>query len=276
MFLLYISILLILLALLYIWSIKPNKKRDMSKFKDRLYAHRGLHNNREINPENSLLAFQMAVDENYGIELDVQVTRDNIAVIFHDNTLLRVCGSKTSIGDHTFEELKDFHLYKTDQKIPTLVEVLELVDGRVPLIVEIKDSSKNISKITYIAEILDSYRGIYCIESFNPIIVEWYKKNRPHVIRGQLSTYYKKKKLPLSRKFRNLLLENFMINFLSRPDFLGFNYKYKDMFSFKLCKTLYNPLTAAYTIKNQEDYLENKDDFHLIIFDSFIPEEKDS
>lgn len=274
MFLIYLLIILILLALFYIWSIKPNKKRDTSGFLGRLYAHRGLHDNLNKNPENSFLAFEMAVEEDYGIELDVQVTKDTIPVIFHDDTLIRACGLETCIGDYSLEELKKINLFNSQEKIPSLQEVLDLVDGKVPLIVEIKNYSRDIGDIEYIAQVLDKYKGLYCVESFNPLSLIWYKENRPQIIRGQLSSYFKKKGHSFSRRARDILLENFMTNFLTKPDFLGFNHKFKDMLSFKLCKTLYDPLTIAYTIKSENALQKSKNDFDLFIFDSFIPKKR--
>ena len=267
----YITVFLILIALLYILSIKPNKKRDADEFLKVLYAHRGIHNNKGDNPENSLLAFKIAVEKAYGIELDVQVTKDNIPVVFHDKTLSRVCNLENSIKDFTIKELVNLSLFSTEESIPTLEEVLNLVDGKVPLIVEIKNESSDIKELKYIAETLDNYSGVYCIESFNPLVLRWYKKNRPQLIRGQLSTYYKKKNHPFPIIVRDFILENLMLNFLSKPDFIAFNHKHKNMFSFRLCKKLYKPLTAAYTIKNQKQFNKNKKVFDLFIFDSFIP-----
>lgn len=267
----YIIIFLVLLVFFYLLSIKPNKKRNVDMFLNHLYSHRGIHDNMDKNPENSLLSFRMAVDKEYGIELDVQVTKDNIPVVFHDRTLSRVCYLKNCLNDFTLKELKDLRLFKTEESIPTLKEVLDIVDGKVPLIVEIKNESTDISELKYIAEVLDNYNGIYSIESFNPLVLMWYKKNRPHVIRGQLSSYFKKKHHSFARRARDFLLENLMTNFLAKPDFIAFNYKHKDMFSYKLCKKLYDPLTVAYTIKSQRQLDLNKNDFHLFIFDSFIP-----
>lgn len=267
----YIISFLALLFLLYILSIKPNKKRNVDMFLDRLYSHRGIHDNMDKNPENSLLSFKMAVEKDYGIELDVQVTKDHIPVVFHDNTLSRICGLKRPIKNLTLKELKSLRLFNTEEPIPTLKEVLDIVDGKVPLIVEIKNESTDIGEIKYIAEVLDNYKGVYCIEAFNPLAVIWYKKNRPHIIRGQLSSYFKKKDHSFDRSTRDFILENLMTNFLAKPDFIAFNYKHKDMFSYRLCKKLYNPLTVAYTIKNQKQLDANKKSFDLFIFDSFIP-----
>lgn len=275
MYLVYGVAILILITLFYIISIKPNKKRPLFDLMDPsriFYAHRGIHNNNNrINPENSLLSFEMAIEMNFGIELDVQVTKDNIPLVFHDKSLFRICGLKGEIKDLTYNDLKKLKLFNTNQHIPTLKEVLELVDGKVPLIVEIKNETANLGELKYIAEILDSYNGFYSIESFNPLVLIWYKKNRPHIMRGQLTSYFRKDNCSFLKKVRNFVLENLMMNFWAKPDFIVLNYKYKNMTSFKICKCLYRPLTISYTIKSQTSLNENKADFDLFIFDSFIP-----
>lgn len=272
MYSLYILFFIFFIFLLYLFSIKPNKKRNLDFLLGRYYSHRGLHDNTDINPENSLLSFQMAADKSFGIEFDVQVTKDRIPVVFHDDKLKRVCQANGQIPRLKFKDLEDLRLFNSEQYIPTLKETLELISGRVPLIIEIKSSSSDVSQLKYIAELLDAYKGPYVIESFNPAVLIWYKKNRPHIIRGQLSSYFKKKNHSLSRRFRDFFLENLITNFLTKPDFIAFNYRYKHMFSFRLCKMLYNPMTATYTIKSQKSLDNNLKDFDLFIFDSFIPE----
>lgn len=273
MFYIYIVIFILLLVSLYILSIKPNKKRNIDFLLGRYYSHRGIHDNKDAHPENSLSSFKLALEKDYGIELDVQVTKDNIPVIFHDNILLRACNLNTKIGDYSLAELRELKLFKTEEFIPTLKEVLNLINAKVPLIVEIKNDSSDVSDIKYIAEVLDAYKGDYVVESFNPLAVLWYKKNRPLIIRGQLSSSFKRSHHSFTRRFRDFLLENLMTNFLTKPDFIAFNHKYKNMFGFRLCKKIFNPLTIAYTIKSEEELKENLRDFDLFIFDSFIPKD---
>ena len=133
----------VILGVLYLLAIMPRMlhKPDTEPFKKVLYAHRGLFDNATNAPENSLAAFQKAVDAGYGIELDIQLTKDKIPVVFHDFTLDRVCGVKGKVCDFTYEELLKFPLSGSDQRIPKFSEVLSLVDGRVPLIVEICPSA---------------------------------------------------------------------------------------------------------------------------------------
>lgn len=273
MFFVYTMFFLILLLFLYLYTIKPNKKRDMDFLLGYYYSHRGIHDNKGNNPENSLPAFKIALEKGFGIEFDVQVTKDNIPVIFHDNKLLRVCALDSIIKDYTLEELRDIKLFNSEESIPTLKEVLDIVDGKLPLIVEIKNDTTDVSDTEYIAEVLDKYKGDYVVESFNPLAVTWYKKNRPLIIRGQLSSYFKKSHHSFKRRFRDFFLENLMTNFLTKPDFIAFNHKYKNMTSFRLCKKIFNPLTVTYTIKSQKELNESSKDFDLFIFDSFLPEE---
>ncbi len=122
----------------YIFLIMPrlSKQKETKRFKGSYYAHRGLHNLENGIPENSLLAFRKALEAGYGMELDVQVTRDGELIVFHDETLERVCGIPKKIADCTCAELENYFLLETQEKIPRLAEVLELVEGKVPLIID--------------------------------------------------------------------------------------------------------------------------------------------
>ena len=135
-----ILIVIVVLAILYFLMIMPrmSHKPDTAPFKEWLYAHRGLHDNATEAPENSMAAFRKAADAGFGIELDIQLTKDKIPVVFHDFTLKRVCGGEGKISDYTYEELQQFHLCNSVEKIPKFEDVLKMVDGKVPLIVEFK------------------------------------------------------------------------------------------------------------------------------------------
>ena len=146
------------------------------------YAHRGLHN--EELPENSLGAFKNAVDHRFGIELDIQLSKDNVPMVFHDATLKRVCGIDAKLCDYTAEELQKIKLLDSEWTIPRFEEVLSLVDGRVPLLVEFKRGNTDLVKIA--CDMLDSYNGAFCVESFDPIMLMRIKKYRPKFARGQL------------------------------------------------------------------------------------------
>ena len=134
----WILIVLAAVAALYLWLIAPSKKHpDSGALAGWLYAHRGLHDGNHKVPENSLEAFRRAVDAGYGMELDVQHTRDDRLVVFHDANLKRVCGVDKNVRDLTYGELKRYPL-PDGSVIPLFSEVLELVGGRAPIIVEVK------------------------------------------------------------------------------------------------------------------------------------------
>ena len=254
----------------YLFSIMPNifKKRNLNQFENIFYSHRGLHNSQlDLSPENSLEAFKLSVENGFGIELDVQLSKDNIPVVIHDFNLSRLCGVDLDVRNLTLEDIKKYNLLNSKENIPTLQEVLDLVHGKVPLIVEIK-ATNNIDKTCLsVAKVLDNYMGVYCIESFNPFAALWYKKNRPDIIRGQLSTnHIKSKKHNFILAF---LLQFLCFNFLTKPDFICYNVNYKNNISFILCKKLYKVFSIAYTIPSKEMYIKSKNYYDLFIFENF-------
>ena len=131
---------LAVLAAGYFFSILPatSRRQECLKFAEWNYAHRGLWNAAEGVPENSLPAFARAAEQGYAIELDIQITKDGRIVVFHDDTMKRMCGNEGKISDYTYEELQQFHLGDSTEKILLLREALQTVDGRVPLLIEIK------------------------------------------------------------------------------------------------------------------------------------------
>ena len=256
----------------YAFLVAPRmiNKPDVSVLKGVHYAHRGLHDNHSDAPENSMKAFKKAVDAGYGIEMDIQLTKDKIPVVFHDETLNRMCGVKGKVWEFTFEELQKLTLAESEERIPKFEDVLALVGGKVPLIVEYKLDVPSIEVCEIADPMLQAYNGIYCIESFHPFAVKWYREHRPEVIRGQLSQDFSKQE-KYKGKFIYWLLSNLLTNVLTRPDFIAYNHKDADMFSRKVC-SLMGALPVAYTIKSQEEYEKVKDQFELFIFDSFILE----
>lgn len=265
---------ILVLAFLYLMMIMPRMagRPDAAPFRNWLYAHRGLHDNTSDAPENSMRAFQKAVDAEFGIEMDIQLTKDGVPVVFHDYTLERVCGAEGKVCQYTCEELQQFALYGTDQKIPRFEDVLKLVDGRVPLIVELKIETVDTSVCSAADKLLSGYKGMYCIESFNPLGVFWYRRNRKKVVRGQLSDAFHKEgeyKGPLC-----FMLQNLLFNWLGKPDFIAYNHKYPEMLSRSLCRRLYRSTAAAWTIKSQEELEAAEKHFDIYIFDSFLPEKR--
>lgn len=273
---------------LYLVSIKPrlHGRPDYKPFFGHMYAHRGLHNmNPTIHklknigeskpaepaerlPENSYAAIQKAADLGYGIEFDVHLTKDDIPVVFHDDTLNRICGVKGNIKDYTYEELQQFRLLGTDERIPAFTDILKMVDGRVPLIIEYK-VEKNADKLCRICDrILSDYKGLYCIESFHPLAVRWYKIHRPNIVRGQLSEDFTRQKLNIPY----FLLSHLIGNCYASPDFIAYNCKHKNELSRNICRKLYHSLSVAWTVRSQEELDKVSRSFDLFIFEGFVPQ----
>ena len=265
-----ILIILVVLLLLYVFIVAPRmiNRADRTPFYGRHYAHRGLFDNDSEAPENSLAAFKKAVDAGYGIELDIQLSKDDKLVIFHDATLKRMCGVEGNVWDYTLEELKQFKLANSNETIPTFEEFLEVVDGKVPFILEFKLDRVQTRVCELANEVLKGYNGAYCIESFHPFALIWYKKNRPDVLRGQLCEEFFRND-EYKGKLLYMILPFLPLNILARPDFIAYNHLHAHNISRRVCKAL-GALSVCYTIKSVEEYEKAKEHFELFIFDSCI------
>lgn len=248
-------VLLCLLAwLIFRFLTAPNKPRAGT---DRLLgvelAHRGLHENPTL-PENSLGAFQAAVDAGFGIELDVQLSSDGIPVVFHDQTLDRVCGISGSTRDYPFEKLAATPLFgQPGTGIPSFADVLAVVGGRVPLLVEIKGEDPDFrSTCAKAAALLDAYDGEYWVESFNPLAIAWFRKHRPAVLRGQLAMAYSRHD-KYKGKAKYGVLQRFLLNFRARPDFIAYRVADVDDRSLLRQRRIYSVPVMLWTVKTPED-----------------------
>lgn len=216
---LYVALgVFVFVVIAYLLMIMPRMvgKPDTKPFKNHLYAHRGLFDNESDAPENSMKAFKKAVDAGFGMEMDIQLTKDGQMVVFHDWSLKRMCGVEGKVCEYTFDELQQFSLLKSEEKIPLFTEVLKLVDGKVPLIIEYKIETPDASVCEVGNEILKDYKGVYCIESFNPFGVHWYKKHRKDVVRGQLSEEFLKNGSPKTPVY--FIVAKLLTNFWTKPD----------------------------------------------------------
>lgn len=265
-----IALILITLTAIYLFLIAPgkNSRKDNPLYAAK-YAHRGLHSKDMTVPENSLTAFSKAVEAGYGMELDLNITTDNKVVVFHDDNLQRVCGVDKLVSDCSYQELSQYRLLDTDERIPLFSEVLELVDGRTPLVVELKHTKRNRELCEHAAKLLDKYNGQYCIESFDPGIVRWFRKNRPNITRGYLATGLKGyDTIPL---YQGILLSTLLTNFYSRPNFVAF--KHHDSHS-KLRLNLFRQLGGkliGWTVRDTDDKDYCNKYFDAIIFEFYRP-----
>ena len=252
---------LLAIGILYLWMIAPRsrkKRPDDDPFRNREFAHRGLHG-KEI-PENSLPAFEGAVQKGLGIELDVQLSKDGEVMVFHDFTLDRVTGESGRVLDKTAEELSKMSLNGKPLGIPTLKQVLAAVDGKVPLIIEIKIPGFDLSVCPKAFEILDGYKGPYCVESFHPLALRWVKKNRPRILRGQLSSDFFKHGEKGS-KIQFFAVKNLLLNFLARPDFIAFDIRYPKALSFRICTKCFRALPIGWTVRTEAELNAAKKNF---------------
>lgn len=244
----------VLLFLLYILVfVRPRAKKPQSTSLLCDYAHRGLHDgNKGDTPENSLLAFKKAVDAGYGIELDVQLSRDGVVMVFHDYTLTRMTGIEGKICELDASELQALTLASSEQKIPTLKEVLSLVDGKTPLLIELKGESFDSSLCPAVAKLLEDYNGDYCIESFNPLLIKNMRKLIPDAYYGQLYTNVIREKKKVSAL--NIILTLMGFNFLARPDFIAYDIKVRSSFPVMLTTKLYKCEKFIWTARSKAEY----------------------
>ena len=230
---------------------------------ERCIAHRGFHN--ETYPENSLGAFENAIKNGHPIELDVHMICDGTIVVFHDDTLSRMTQKDGYIKNLTKDLLKNYNLANTQYTIPTLEEALELVNGQVPILIEIKNTSKVGELESKLLKILNNYKGEFAIQSFNPFVVEWFKNNAPNILRGQLAGFFKGEKMSFVRKFA---LKRMLLNKKAKPDFISYDARnVPNRFVRK-----YNRLPLlVWCVRSQEEYMKVVKHCDNIIFENFEP-----
>lgn len=268
-------VLILLLYGLFLFLIAPGRKNKTKSDKlDELlkfhYAHRGLHNLQLKVPENSMTAFVLAKEAGYGIELDLNLTKDGRVAVFHDADLLRACDVDLKVEELTWDELSEYKIFGTDEKIPLLSDVLKVIDGKIPLLIELKNTKHYKKLCTETALLIDSYKGNCCIESFNPKIVYWFKKNRPNLVRGQLSSNVSG--LGKENIVLRFFLSSLMFNVMSRPDFVAYYYLHvKGKFGIKNYRMLGGKL-FGWTIADEKSANEYLPLFDSIIFENFTPD----
>ncbi len=267
-----IIICIVLLSILAIWLflIAPGRRYrgdfDFTKYR---YAHRGLHDAEKA--ENSLSAFRAAVDAGFGIELDVRLSADGKVVVFHDPDLSRVCGTDKAVASLTADELAAQNLAGTGEGVPLFSDVLAAVDGKVPILVEIKEDTAADKLVTPAAlALLADYRGPYLVESFNPLSLGKVKKARPDVFRGLLSDHFSLD--PKYRTATHRLLQHFLLNVIARPQFLAYNREHKDFLPFALYRRLFRVPLFAWTVRSADEEKECRAvGFDTVIFENYVP-----
>ena len=242
------------------------KTKDREYFKHKNYAHRGLHDIKNGIPENSLPAFEAAVANGYGVELDVQLSKDGQVVVFHDVELERACGVKGGISDYDYEEIKTFRLFGTNERIPLFSEVLKVLEkGPADLVCEIKPRFKFNELCQKTISLLREFKGCFCVESFDPRITRWFSKQAPEIVRGLLAQhpegYYH---IP---NFFKGFLSKCSLTWYCKPDFIAYENITRPENVLKKCKE-HDIMLFAWTSRVPDvDQAQND----AVIFEGYRP-----
>lgn len=211
-------------------------------------AHRGLHDAAAGAPENSLAAFQAAAAAGYAMECDLQLAADGVAMVFHDAGLERLTPASGALGAHSAKALGALRLLGTDEPIPTLAELLARIDGRAPILIELKHDVSPVGPLEEAAwRELQRYRGPYAVQSFDPGSVAWFRDRAPEALRGQVSGDW--------RRFRESdqpALANAWAALSARPQFLAWSVHRLPHWAPALARRLGLPL-LSWTVRTPED-----------------------
>lgn len=248
-------------------KMPPEAKTTSAAFTGLSCAHRGLYANDRQVPENSLPAFRAAVEAGYGVELDVQLSRDGQVIVFHDDDLKRACGTDSPVSALDWKSLSELSLFGSDERIPLLTEVLEILLDT-PVIVELKSAGANNALLCQkTLDIMRAQGRIWCVESFDPRIVSWFRKNAPDVLRGQLGD--RPRNYDTQPKLTGFLLGNLLTNFMSRPHFVAYSTELRP-FTVRLCIAM-KPMTIVWTVRPCHDIARYEQENDAVIFEHCQP-----
>ena len=265
----WLVLIIVILFMLYLFMIGPRLsfKKRMAAYYGIMFAHRGYHNINHGIPENSMLSFRKAIAMGYGIELDIHLSADGNLVVFHDDTLERVCGRKETVESLTSKELMKCRLSGTSETIPLLDDVLQFVHGQVPLLIEMKIPTDSVEICEKLYQRLQNYDGSYLVQSFNTMGLQWFKKNAPHILRGQLSSRLTRSDKDPAWALR-FAVENLLCNVVGRPDFIS--YKLNDLPnpSVWLLKNFFKTPVAVWTLRTSRALRVGKKNYYMQIFEN--------
>ena len=205
----------------------------------------------------------------YGVELDVQLTRDKQVVVFHDDDLKRACGIDARVDAYSYDELQTLSLFGTQERIPLFTDVLSTIDGKIPMIVELKSGGDWKTLCPKTLELLQAYKGDYCVESFHPLLVRWFYLHAPQILRGQLSeaARFSRKGLPL---YQSIMMSRLFTNILTHPQFIAYRVGPKCL-SVRICEWL-GAMRVAWTARPTDDHAKLTRHNDAIIFEHYRPE----
>lgn len=247
------------------------KVKDLSWLKHELIAHRGFHSKDGLIPENSWLAFDLAMKHGYAIECDVNVLKDGTAVVFHDPDLKRLCHDQRLLEEVTWDEVKHFKLLNTEETILTLQDLLGRINGKKPLLIELKPHGNVALLCKSVMAVLKDYQGLYALFSFHPKVVYYLKKHHPEVIRGQIAEYFKtNQSMP---KIIKWMMKNMVFNRFTKPDFVS--YSVHDLPNKKLDRLKARGMTIiSYAAQNQKEFDHVLNHYDNVVFEYFKPKQK--
>ena len=269
-----VAVVLAYIALLFLTAPAPLDealRERLKPFAEFCFAHKGLYQKDQSVPENSLPAFREALAHGYGIDCDVQRTWDGQAVCFCDMHMRMACGVDERMTSFNYEHLKMLKLFGTEEHMPLLSEALELVAGRAPMIIEVKSPGRRMLDDTCgaIFEVLKDYMGPYCIASFDPHVLKWFRVNAPEVLRMQASMPY----FDWRESDRNVLrcfnMSRLFCNVISRPHLIAYQIG-RTNFCFKLALKNGAPL-IMFTATKRHQHAELLSRCDSLIFEDYLP-----
>ena len=226
-------------------------------------AHRGLHN--DIYPENSIGAFENAKEQGFAIELDVRLLKDDSVVVIHDANLKRVCGIDKDVEDLMPEDLAECKILSSKYTIPTLKQVLEIIDGKTPIMIELKPIKKEKKLAQKVYELIKDYNGDVAVKSFNPIPMIWFRRHAPKIPRGMLGSFFEGTIIP--RLYKSIIKKLSFYN-LVKPDFISYDVNYLPN-KYLIKKKV--PI-LAWTITNKKMEKIAFEHSNNVIFENYIPD----
>jgi glycerophosphoryl diester phosphodiesterase len=165
----------------------PSRRSELERLGALPFAHRGLHGGGRV--ENSGAAIAAAVAQGHGVELDVQLSRDGEAMVFHDYELDRLTAGQGAVAARTAEELQAMDFKAGAGSMPRLAEALALIGGRTPLLIEVKSPDRRVARLcASVARAVEGYGGPFGVMSFNPEVGAWFARHAPQALRGLVVT----------------------------------------------------------------------------------------
>lgn len=234
--------------------------------RERPIAHRGLHG--DDAPENSLAAFEAAVDAHYPVELDVRLTADGVPAVCHDERLQRLCGIDAAVAEVKWAELADVTLLDSDLGIPTLGAALRTIDGRMPVLVEVKNRERPGTVESAVAEVLDAYGGPFAVQSFNPLTVRWFRRRWPAWPCGQVAGTLRN--IPDVGPLARFACRRLLASPLARPDFVAYEHDALPYWPVTLHRKLGLPV-LAWTVRTLAALERARAHADNVIFESIRP-----